>query len=50
MTYHSELTKYKDMEKILKASRDIRFLMYKGTHISLAADLSTETLLATREL
>ena len=38
-----ELAKYKDIERILKAARDKQALTYKGRHIRLIADLSTET-------
>ena len=38
-----KLAKYKDKERILKAPRDTRALTYKGRHIRVAADLSTET-------
>ena len=38
-----KLAKYKDKEKILKAVRDKQALTYKGRHIRIAADLSTET-------
>ena len=35
--------RYKDKERILKTARDKRGLTYKGKHISVGADLSTET-------
>ena len=38
-----KLTKVKDKDKILKATRGKRQLTYKGTPISLSADFSTET-------
>uniref|UniRef100_A0ABI7Y9X4 L1 transposable element RRM domain-containing protein n=1 Tax=Felis catus TaxID=9685 RepID=A0ABI7Y9X4_FELCA len=38
-----KLAKYKDKEKILKAPRDKHTLTYKGRHIRIVADLSTET-------
>ena len=38
-----KLKKYKDKERILKATRDKRTLTYKGRHIKVVADLSTET-------
>ena len=38
-----KLKKYKDKERILKATRDKRALTYKGRHIRKVADLSTET-------
>ena len=41
--------KYKHKERFLKAARDKRSLTYKGRHISLAADLSTEPWKARRE-
>ena len=34
---------FRDKEKILKAAQDKRSLIYKGRHIRLAADLSTES-------
>ena len=43
------LAKYKDEERILKAARDKWSLIYKGRHIKLAVDLSTEICLARRE-
>ena len=44
-----KLAKYKDKERILKAARDKRTLTYKGRHIRLVADLSTETWQARKE-
>ena len=38
-----KLAKYKDKERILEAARDKRALTYKGRHIRVVADLSTET-------
>ena len=38
-----KLAKYKDKEKILKAARDKQALTYKGRHIIVVVDLSTET-------
>ena len=38
-----KLAKYKDKERILKATRDKWALTYKGRHIRVVADLSTET-------
>ena len=38
-----KLANSKDKEKILKATRDKRFLTYMGKNIRLTADLSTET-------
>ena len=38
-----KLEKYKDKEKILKATRDKQAITYKGRPIRLVADLSTET-------
>ena len=38
-----KLAKYKDKEGILKAARDKWALTYKGRHIRVVADLSTET-------
>ena len=37
-----KLAKYKHKERILKAARDKWALTYKGKHISVVADLSTE--------
>ena len=44
-----KLAKYKDKEKILKPARDKQALTYKGRHIKVLADLSTETWQARRE-
>ena len=44
-----KLKKYKDKERILKATRDKRALTYKGRHIRVVADLSTETWQARKE-
>ena len=44
-----KLAKYKEKEGILKAVRDKRALTYKGRHIRVVADLSTETWQARRE-
>ena len=38
-----ELEKYKDKERILRAARDKQALTYKGRHIRVVVDLSTET-------
>ena len=38
-----KLAKYKDKERILKAARYKQDLTYKGRHIRVIADLSTET-------
>ena len=43
-----KLAKYKDKEGILKAVWEKRSLTYKGRHIRLAADLSTENWKARR--
>ena len=43
------LAKYKDKERILKAARDKWALTYKGRHIRVVADLSTETWQARKE-
>ena len=43
------LTKIKDKEKLLKATREKRQRTYKGTPIRLTADFSAETLQARRE-
>ena len=39
-----KLTKIKDKDKILKATREKQQIIYKGTPIRLSADFSTETL------
>ena len=44
-----KLAKYKDKERILKAARDKWALNYKGTHIRVVSDLSTETCQARKE-
>ena len=44
-----KLTKIKDKEKILKASREKKQVTYKGTPIRLSADFSAKTLRARRE-
>ena len=44
-----KLTKIKDKEKLLKATREKRQITYKGTPITLTADFSVETLQARRE-
>ena len=44
-----KLTKIKDKEKFLKATREKRQVTYKGTPIRLTADFSSETLQARRE-
>ena len=44
-----KLTKIKDKEKILKATREGQQITYKGTPIRLLADFSAETLQARRE-
>ena len=43
-----KLTKIKDKEKLLKATREKRQITYKGTPIRLIADFSAETLQARR--
>ena len=43
------MTKIKDKQKLLKATREKRQITYNGTPISLTADFSTETLQARRE-
>ena len=43
-----KLTKIKDKEKLLKATREKRKITYKGTPIRLTADFSAETLLQAR--
>ena len=44
-----KLAKYKNKEKILKVARDKNALIYKGRHIRIVADLSTETWQARKE-
>ena len=44
-----KLTKTKDKEKILKATREKQQMTYKGTPIRSTADFSAETLQARRE-
>ena len=44
-----KLTNIKDKEKILKAAREKKQIIYKGTLIRLLADFSAETLQARRE-
>ena len=44
-----KLTKIKDKEKLLKATREKRQITYKGTPIRLTADFSAEILQARRE-
>ena len=44
-----KLTKIKDKDKILKATRKKQQITYKGTPIRLSADFSTETLQARKE-
>ena len=44
-----KLTKIKDIEKLLKATREKRQITYKGIPIRLTADFSAETLQARRE-
>ena len=44
-----KLTKIKDKEKILKAAREKKQIIYKGTQTRLSADFSAETLQARRE-
>ena len=44
-----KMTKIKDKDKILKATREKQQITYKGTPIMLSADFSTETLQARRE-
>ena len=43
------MSRVKDKERILKASREKQFVMYKGTPIRVSADFSSETLQARRE-
>ena len=45
----TKLTKTKHKERILKAAREKQQVIYKGNPIRLTADLSAETLQATRE-
>ena len=51
MTRHIliKLTKIKHKERILKAAREKKQVIYKGNLICLTADLSAETLQARRE-
>ena len=44
-----KVAKAKDKDRILKAVREKQSINYKGTHIRLSADFSTETLQARRE-
>ena len=44
-----KLAKYKDKDRILKAARDKQALTYKGRHVRVVADLSTETWQARKE-
>ena len=44
-----KLAKYKDKERILKASGDKQALTYKGRHVRVVADLSSETWQARKE-
>ena len=44
-----KLTKIKDKEKLLKATKEKQQITYKGTPIKLTADFSAETLQARRE-
>ena len=44
-----KLAKYRYKEKILKAARDKQALTYKGRHIRIVTDLSTETWQARKE-
>ena len=44
-----KLTKLKDRDKILKATKEKQQITYKGTSIRLSADFSTETLQTRRE-
>ena len=44
-----KLTKIKDRDKILKATREKQQITYQETPIRLSADFSTETLQARRE-
>ena len=44
-----KLTKIKDKEKLLKATREKQQITYKGTPIRLTADFSAETLQPRRE-
>ena len=44
-----KMAKVKDKERILKAAREKQSVNYKGTHIRVSADFSTETLQARSE-
>ena len=48
-SYHKEMSKVKDKERILKAAREKQRITYKGTPIRLLADISTEALQTRRE-
>ena len=48
-TPSNQTDKFKDKDKILKATREKQQITYKGTPIMLSADFSTETLQARRE-
>ena len=43
------MAKFKDKERILKATREKQKVTYKGAYIRLEADFSTETLQARRK-
>ena len=45
-----KLTKIKDKEKLLKATREKQQITYKGTPIRLTADFSAETLQARKDI
>ena len=44
-----KMTRFKDAESILKATREKQVITYKGASFRLASDYSTETFQATRE-
>ena len=44
-----KLTRFKDKERILKATREKQVVTYKGAPIRLTSDYSTETFQARRE-
>ena len=45
-----KMAKGKNNERILKAAKEKKSINFKGTHITLSADFSIETLQARREL
>ena len=45
----TKMSKVKDKERILKAAREKQLVMYKGAHLRLSADFSTDSLQDRRE-